>query len=140
MNISETIEWHFSLYKCDLKAVYEAIFKDKESSAWHGKWKKSILRLIRTWVHTCNIPKLIKIDCRLIKVKVHVFIYFGFFSHNFTIESMSRVNFRLPVKIDILVVYKVGFSFQAVGQLTTPNSTCGVCCTELAIQRSFLCK
>lgn len=72
---------------------------------------------------------------------VNVLLYFDFFfPHNFTTESMSRVNFRLPVKIDILVVYKVSFSFQAVGQLTTPNSTCDTCCTELAMQRFFLSK
>lgn len=54
------------------------------------------------------------------------FIYFGFFfPHIFTVESISRVNFRLPVETDILVVYKVSFPSPAVEQLTPLNSVIG---------------
>lgn len=91
----------------------------------------------RTQVHTCNIPynraKLIKVSCCLVEVIVHILIFF--FPYNFTIESISRVNFRLSLKIDVLVVYKVSLSFQRVGQLTALNSIYDTCCTELPTWR-----
>lgn len=61
-----------------------------------------------------NMPKIIKIDCCHIKVMINVLLYlFSVFSpHKLIIESMSRVKFRVPVKIDILVVYKVSFLFK----------------------------
>lgn len=60
------------------------------------------------------MPELIKMDCCCIKVMVNVLLYlFWFFtSDKFIIESMSRVKFRLPIKIDVLVVYKVSSLFK----------------------------
>lgn len=55
-------------------------------------------------------------------VNVLLYLFWVFSPHIFTIESMPRVNFRLPVETDILVVYKVSFPSQAVEQLTPLNS------------------
>lgn len=54
-------------------------------------------------------------------INVLLYLFSVFSPHKLIIESMSRVKFRVPVKIDILVVYKVSFLFELLDSWQTQN-------------------